>query len=86
MRGARVINHLSATCECRFCGPCAVDVEGPIETMPENLGEDIELAIADTLEALGWKSGACPCCAYQHRDFLAAEAKADDQDADEDAA
>ena len=63
--------------DCRFCGPCDVEVEGPIESAPENLSADLALAADDKAESLGWKSGACPHCAWEHRAYLHDEARAD---------
>ncbi|BCU77992.1 hypothetical protein [Luteolibacter sp. LG18] len=63
--------------ECRFCGPCELEVEGPIESTPETLDEDIALACDDEAANLGWLSGACPHCAWEHRHFLRDEHRAD---------
>lgn len=63
--------------DCRHCGPCEIEVEGPIETRLDTLGEDIALAADDEAESLGWKSGFCPHCAWEHREYLSAEHHAD---------
>jgi hypothetical protein len=63
--------------DCRHCGPCEVEVEGPIETRLETFSEDIALAADDEAESLGWKSGYCPHCAWEHREYLRAEHHAD---------
>lgn len=56
--------------DCAKCGPCELEVEGPIETRAETMSEDIALACDDEAEIRGWKMGHCPACAWEYRHEL----------------
>lgn len=84
------IHAMTQLRECRFCGPVELEIEGPIETTPELLGEDIAQACEDEAERAHWThdtygSPVCPRCAWERRHLLADEHRAD-HPADADAA
>ena len=64
---------------CRFCeGEDYITVTEPLQGTAAELAVMIPEAVAEAMEETGWKDGACPLCAFAHREQLRDEARADD--------
>lgn len=71
--------HVKHVPVCRFCdGEDYITVPEPVEGTLAELATRIPAAVAEAMEETGWRDGACPLCAFAHREQLRDEARADD--------